>query len=203
MNESAKTPHKSLAHPEVAENGALPFRPWLVFVRILAIVAGAEVVALFVVSVFTRPTGVGETLIAAAVISLIGAPLIYWWVARDVTRRLTAHASLARTALEQELALKAYEDQLALREYAETVVASVPSGLATLSTDLLLVSVNRAFRDMFSLAETEAMGQPLEKVLPGVSPWRQPLRRSLRRARFLVHSLLPPATRARSRRAMP
>jgi diguanylate cyclase (GGDEF)-like protein/PAS domain S-box-containing protein len=172
MNWSTKTRNTSSANPEPAENGALPFRPWRVFVRILAIIAGAEVVASFVASVFNRPTGVGETLIGAAVIAIIGAPFIYLWVARDVTRRLTAHASLARTALEQELALKAYEGQLAFREYAETVVASVPSGLATLSTDLRLVSVNRAFRDMFSLAETEAVGQPLEKVLPGVNPWR-------------------------------
>ena len=172
MSESAKTHHKSSAHPDPAKNDALPFRPWRVFVRILAIIAGAEVVASFVASVFNRPTGVGEILIDAAVISLIGAPLMYFWVARDVTRRLTAHASLARTALEQELALKAYEGQLALREYAETVVANVPSGLALLSTDLRVVSTNRAFRDMFSLAETEAIGQPLEKVLPGVSPWR-------------------------------
>lgn len=172
MNESAETHHKSSAHPEVAENGTPPFRPWRVFVRILALIAGAELVASFAARTFNHPTGVGGILIDAAVIAVVGAPLIYFWVARDVMRRLTAPASPARTALEQELALRAYEGQLALREYAETVVASVPSGLATLSTDLRVVSVNRAFRDMFSLAETEAMGQPLEKVLPGVNPWR-------------------------------
>lgn len=172
MNRSAETRGKWSVSPYPAENGALPFRPWMVFARILAIIAGVELVESFAASVFNHPTGVGEILIDAAVIAVIGAPFMYFWVARDVTRRLTAHASLARTALEQDLALKAYEDQLALREYAETVVASVPSGLATLSTDLRVVSVNRAFRDMFSLAETEMRGQPLEKVLPGVSPWR-------------------------------
>ena len=157
-------------HAERAGGDPIPFRPLTIFVRILAIVAIAEVVGSVLVSLFELPTGV--SIVDVVVVSAISAPFLYLWVVRDVTRRLTAHAALAQTTLEQELALKAYEDQLALRDYAETVVASVPSGLVMLSTDLYVLSVNRAFREMFSMSDRDVLGQPLEKVLPGVNPWR-------------------------------
>jgi diguanylate cyclase (GGDEF)-like protein/PAS domain S-box-containing protein len=157
-------------HAERAGGDPILFRPLTIFVRILAIVAIAEVVGSVLVSLFELPTGV--SIVDVVVVSAISAPFLYLWVVRDVTRRLTAHAALAQTTLEQELALKAYEDQLALRDYAETVVASVPSGLVMLSTDLYVLSVNRAFREMFSMSDRDVLGQPLEKVLPGVNPWR-------------------------------
>ncbi|MBI3607071.1 MAG: MEKHLA domain-containing protein [Nitrospirae bacterium] len=163
-------PRDPSVHAERAGGDPIPFRPLTIFVRILAIVAIAEVVESVLDAVFDLPTGFG--IVDVVVISAISSPFIYLWVVRDVMRRFTAHAALAQTALKQELALKAYEDQLALKEYAETVVASVPSGLVTLSTDLYVLSVNRAFREMFSITDRDVLGQPLEKALPWVNPWR-------------------------------
>ena len=165
----APEPGDPSAHAGRGRSSAIAFRPLTIFVRVLAVVAIAEVVGSVLVSLFELPTGV--SIVNVVVVSAISAPFLYLWVVRDVTRRLTAHAALAQTALEQELALKAYEDQLALKDYAETVVASVPSGLVMLSTDLYVLSVNRAFREMFSMSDRDVLGQPLEKALPGVNPW--------------------------------
>ena len=166
MHDEGRPPTRATRNSE----DPIPFRPLTIFVRILAIVAIAEVVESVLDAVFDFPTGFG--IVDVVVISAISAPFVYFWVVRDVARRLTAHAALAQTALEQQLALKAYEDQLALKDYAETVVASVPSGLVMLSTDLYVLTVNRAFREMFSITDRDVVGQPLEKVLPGVNPWR-------------------------------
>ncbi|MBI3607195.1 MAG: hypothetical protein HY207_04425, partial [Nitrospirae bacterium] len=92
----------------------LPFRPLTIFLRILAIVALAELVASVVTEVFKLPEGI--SILDVIIVSAIGAPFVYLLVVRDVTLRFKAHSALAQTALKQELALKAYEEQLALKD---------------------------------------------------------------------------------------
>lgn len=141
-------------------------------VRILAVIAVSETVEASLNAVVEIDAWVGDILFDVLVMFTIAAPLLYFAAIRPLAQRFAAHAALAHTALEQGAALKASRERLALAEYAETVVASVPVGLAVLTTDLVVLSANRALRDMFSLTDRDLIGQPLEKVLPGVNPWR-------------------------------
>ncbi|MEO5657869.1 MAG: EAL domain-containing protein, partial [Nitrospiria bacterium] len=146
-----------------------------VLARLLAIMIAARLVESWVAPPLEAALGahgLAATLLELLILCTISAPFISLWVVRESTRRVAAQARLEHTALEQRLALKNYQEQLALADYAETVVASVPSGLVMLTPELLIRSVNRAFREMFGLDEASALGQPLEKILPGVSPWR-------------------------------
>jgi PAS domain S-box-containing protein len=138
----------------------------------LAVIAASETVEASLKSVVEIEAWLGDIVFDALVMFAIAAPLLYFAAIRPLAQRFAAHAALARTALEQEAALKASHERLALAEYAETVVASVPAGLAVLTTELVVVSANRALRDMFSLTDRDLIGQPLEKVLPGVNRWR-------------------------------
>jgi PAS domain S-box-containing protein len=52
-----------------------------------------------------------------------------------------------------------------LRSYAETIVASVPSGLIVLSGDLRILSANRAFLHGFGLRLDDVLGRRLEDTL--------------------------------------
>ena len=97
--------------------------------------------------------------------------------------RQQQRASLLRAQMEQERAI------FNLRGYAETIVASVPSGLLLLGADLRVLSVNRAFLDAFHLRRDDVLGRDLDLVvradglLPrarGAGHGRRPARRPLR-----------------------
>ena len=52
-----------------------------------------------------------------------------------------------------------------LKSYAEKIVASVPSGLLVLASDLRILSANRSFLESFSLRHNEVLGRRLEEVV--------------------------------------
>jgi diguanylate cyclase (GGDEF)-like protein/PAS domain S-box-containing protein len=54
----------------------------------------------------------------------------------------------------------------------DTVVASVPSALLMVSTDLIVRSVSQSFRELFGIGDRDVVGQPVEKVLPLSSVWK-------------------------------
>ncbi len=54
---------------------------------------------------------------------------------------------------------------LSLREYAELVFSAIPDGLAVLTADLTVISINRAFARRFELSEMDAHGQPLAMLI--------------------------------------
>src|SRR3990172_148153 len=147
---------------------------WLVlFLQILMIGAVAEVVESFVVEWIGLPVGGG--LAAAVGIVILGgimAPVLYFLITKDGVNRSSAHTMLAAKAREQEFALRACREQLALKSYAEMVVASVPSALLVLSTDLIVRSVSESFKDLFNVGDHDAVGKPVEKILPLVGTWK-------------------------------
>lgn len=150
---------------------------WLVlFLRILAIGAIAEVAESFIMSWFALPEGVTEHAVGVVLLGGVMAPLLYLWVVKDMVRRFAVQQQeeeiLAATAREQELTLQTYRAQLALQNYVETVVASVPSSLLVLSTDLIVRSVSQSFRELFGIGDRDVVGQPVEKVLPLVGVWK-------------------------------
>lgn len=54
---------------------------------------------------------------------------------------------------------------LSLREYAELVFSAIPDGLAVLTADLTVISINRAFARRFELSELDAHGRPLTALI--------------------------------------
>ena len=89
------------------------------FIRILAVVAGVEVVVMVLLGFLGLPEGPVKNLLDAVILSALSAPLLYLSVIRTTTRRLSEHAALARKNLEQEFAIKAYAEKLELKEAAE------------------------------------------------------------------------------------
>jgi len=89
------------------------------FFRILAVVAGVEVLVMVMFGFFYVPEGLAKNLLDALILSVVSAPLLYFLVIGPVTRELSEGAALARKNLEQELALKSYAEKLALKEAAE------------------------------------------------------------------------------------
>ena len=144
----------------------------VLFLRILAIGAVAEVGESLIMSVLALPESVTEHVVGVVLFGGVMAPLLYFRVVKNMVGRFAAHEGLAATVREQELTLKAHKEQLALKNYAELVVASVPSALLVLSTDLIVRSVSQSFKDLFGIGDREVVGQPVEKVLPIVGVWR-------------------------------
>lgn len=89
------------------------------FFRILAVVAGVEVLVMVLLGFLDVSEGFAKNLLDAVILSATSAPLLYLLVIRPVTRRLSEGAALARKNLEQELALASYAEKLALKEAAE------------------------------------------------------------------------------------
>ncbi len=147
-----------------------------VFLRVLAIGAVAEVSESLIMSAFGLPEGLTQHVVAALVLVSVMAPLLYFGVVKHLGKRGAAQQQerewLAATAREQAIAVRASEAQMALQTYAETVVASVPSALLMLSTDLVVRSVSQSFRELFSIGDRDVVGQPVEKVLPLSGAWK-------------------------------
>jgi diguanylate cyclase (GGDEF)-like protein/PAS domain S-box-containing protein len=168
MREVAKTHNQQPAPVKV--------RLLTLFLRVLAIGAVAEVAASLIMSAFAFADGVTKQVVATLVFGSAMAPLLYFWVVKDMGRRVAAQQQeqerLAATAREQALAARADQAQLALQTYVETVVASVPSALLMVSTDLIVRSVSQSFRELFSIGDRDVVGQPVEKVLPLSGVWK-------------------------------
>ena len=73
--------------------------------------------------------------------------------------RQQQRASLLQAQMEQERAI------FNLRGYAETIVASMPSGLLLLGADLRVLAVNPAFLDAFHLHQDDVLGRELDLVV--------------------------------------
>ena len=73
--------------------------------------------------------------------------------------RQSQRATLLREQIKQERAI------FNLKGYAEKIVASVPSGLLVLATDLRVLSANRSFLESFFLRREEALGRRLEDLV--------------------------------------
>ncbi|MBI3607070.1 MAG: MEKHLA domain-containing protein [Nitrospirae bacterium] len=147
-----------------------------VFLRILAIGAVADVVASLIAELLGLSPGGMKDVVGILIFSGVMAPLLYVWVGKDMVRRFAAQQQQQQQQQQEMLAATArerdYRAQLALQNYVETVVASVPSSLLVLSTDLIVRSVSLSFRDLFGIGDRDVVGQPVEKVLPLVGVWK-------------------------------
>ncbi len=98
-------------------------------------------------------------------------PEIWLRLGGDHHRFLSALQSLLKIVLlDMGLAMETYiaADRraiLSLREYAELVFSAIPDGLAVLTADFTIISINRAFADRFGLREQDAHGRPLTALI--------------------------------------
>ena len=53
------------------------------------------------------------------------------------------------------------------RRYYQEIVASIPVGLLVLSSDLAIISANRAIRKIFALRSGDSLRGRLDSLLPG------------------------------------
>ncbi len=166
-----KSPHDQKARPAESRPSANVFL-LTVLLRILAIGAVAEVVESFVMESLGLPEGGVAQVVGILLLSAVMMPLLYVWVVKDAVTRFAVHERLTVATREQETALQAYRKQLALKNHAEMLVASIPAALLVLSTDLIVHSVNESFKDLFDIGDHDAIGQPVEKVLPLVGTWK-------------------------------
>jgi PAS domain S-box-containing protein len=90
----------------------------------------------------------------------------------------TFQALIKIVLFDMGLALETYifSDQQAivtLKNYAEQILDSLPVGVAILSPDMSLISVNRSFKALFQLQDADLTGIPLGSLLPvaGLSEW--------------------------------
>jgi diguanylate cyclase (GGDEF)-like protein/PAS domain S-box-containing protein len=147
-----------------------------VCLRVLAIGAVAHAVDSLIMSGLALPEGLTEKVVAAVVFGVVMAPLLYFGVVKAISRRVAAqqheHERLAAATREQVLAARADRAQVALQAYVDTVVASVPSALLMVSTDLIVRSVSQSFRELFGIGDRDVVGQPVEKVLPLSGVWK-------------------------------
>src|SRR5574341_1204293 len=164
--------------PEASHEPPAPAdtRTRIFFLRVLAIGAVAQVAESLLMSALELPGGVTERVVAALLFVAIMAPLLHFGVVKHIARSGAAQRQerdrLAAAAREQAIAVKANEAEMALQTYVETVVASVPSAMLLVSTDLIVRSVSQSFRDLFNIGDRDAIGQPVEKVLPLSGVWK-------------------------------
>ncbi len=85
--------------------------------------------------------------------------------------RLAAIQSLLKIVLlDMGLAIDTYIEAdrrsiLALKEYAELVFSAIPDGLVVLTSDLTVISANRAFLERFGVDAAELHGRPLSDFI--------------------------------------
>lgn len=153
--------------PEAARDGAI--KPYVLFLNILLIIAVAEFLVMVLLSVLEIEEGVTQFMTDSLVLSVLSAPFLYYWVVRVVSRNIRTEARLKQEAVERELINTALMEKIALKQHSEDIIQSVPSGIAVVSKEHMVVSTNHSFHRILMKDENrgEVLGRPVEDVLPG------------------------------------
>ena len=105
-----------------------------------------------------------------------GAVLVF----RDVTERSEIETGLEKTRIQLEI-IKKSEDEA--REYSESIINTIREPLIALDQDLRVVSVSRAFYEVFKVKPEETVGQLIYDL--GNKQWNIP------KLRELLENILP------------
>ncbi|MGE4356338.1 MAG: EAL domain-containing protein, partial [Halothiobacillus sp.] len=98
-------------------------------------------------------------------------PNLWQHLGSDPGRFLSTLQSLLKIVLfDMGLAMDTYvhadrQAILSLREYSELVFSAIPDGLAVLTADFTIISINRAFAQRFELNELDAHSRPLAALI--------------------------------------
>lgn len=145
-------------------NTGRTLNPFLLFLKILSIIAVCEFMVMLLLSFLDISEWVLEFLADSLMLSLLSAPFLYYWVVVVVSRRIQNEARLSQEALERELVNKALHEKIALKQYAEDIVKSVPSGIIVVAKDQSVLSANPSSRRV--LGREVVPGMDLKDAVP-------------------------------------
>lgn len=153
---------------EEARDGEV--KPYVLFFKVLLIIAGAEFLVMVLLAALDIEEGVIQFLIDSLLLSVLSAPFLYYWVVRVVSRSIRTEARLKQEAVESELINNALMEKIALKQHSEDIIKSVPSGIVVVSKEHRVLSANNSFYRILKRDESkdEVRGRPIEDVLPGM-----------------------------------
>lgn len=153
--------------PEDARDGEV--KPYVLFFKILFIIAGAEFLVMILLAALDIEEGVIQFITDSLVLSVLSAPFLYYLVVRVVSRSIRTEARLKQEAVESELINNALMEKVALKQHSEDIIKSVPSGIVVVSKEHLVLSANDSFYRILNKGENkdEVLGRRIEDVLPG------------------------------------
>ena len=145
-------------------SGGHMLNPYVLFSKILSIIAVCEFLVMILLSFLDIKEGVLEFLADSLMLSLLSAPFLYYWVVIVVSRRVQSEARLNQEALERELVNKALTEKIALKQYSEDIIKSVLSSIIVVSRDQTVLSANPSSRRILN---TEVvLGRKIDEFVP-------------------------------------
>jgi len=150
---------------QTKNSNSLKGKPYLSFITFIGVIFIAEFFVMLVLKYLNVEETMLEFLGDSIMLSIISAPFLYLLVIRVFVRRIEAESEKARAAMENELKTRAYAEKMALKSYADNIVQSMPSGLLSISSDLVISSANASFCRIFSLT-TNPTGMPVSEMPP-------------------------------------
>jgi len=148
---------------QAKNSDSLSGRPYVSFITFIGVIFIAEFFVMLILKYLNVEETALEFLGDSILLSIISAPFLYLLVIRVFVKRIEAESEKARTAMENEIKTRAYAEKMALKAYADNIVQSVPSGLLSISSDLVVSSANPSFCRMFSL-QANPTGTPIAEV---------------------------------------
>jgi len=122
--------------------GGRILNPYVIFFKLLSIIAVGEFLVMVLLSVLNIREWVFEFLADSLMLSVLSAPFLYYWVVNVVSKGIQTEARLNQEARECELVNRALVEKVALKQYSEDIVKSVPSCIIVVSRDLAVLSAN-------------------------------------------------------------
>ncbi|MBI5343626.1 MAG: PAS domain S-box protein [Deltaproteobacteria bacterium] len=92
---------------------------YALFLRILLIAAGAELLAMGILYVAGIPEGALNTFLDALMLTVFSAPFLYFFVVKEMAKRLSEREVLIRTISDQRAAIDAYSEEMEKKESEE------------------------------------------------------------------------------------
>jgi predicted signal transduction protein with EAL and GGDEF domain len=138
--------------------------PYILFLRILSIVAVCEFLVMVLLSALDITEGVVEFLADSLMLSVLSAPFLYYWVVIVVSKSIQSEARLNQEARERELVNRALTEKIALKQYSEDIVKSVPSSIIVVSRDQVVLSANPSSRRVLDM--DAVLGKRISELFP-------------------------------------
>ncbi|MDP2089331.1 MAG: PAS domain S-box protein [Flavobacteriaceae bacterium] len=122
--------------------------------RILGIFLVAEVLVMFIISLIGMSHGIWEYLVDAALLTIFCAPLVYWWVVKDLTQHLVNEVSVAQA-----------EAQTNEHRY-QNLINTAPDIVYTLAAgDSIITLLNPAFEAVTGWSHNEWIGKTFKTLV--------------------------------------
>ncbi|MEW6406984.1 MAG: PAS domain S-box protein, partial [Chloroflexota bacterium] len=129
-------------------------KPSTLFLRSLGIFGTVDILVMFILSFLHIPTGIWEYLLDALLLTILSAPIAYFWIVKGMTRHLVREMTVAQT-------------EARAQEQRYRVLAEVaPDVIYTLAAeDGTITSLNPAFEKLTGLSSDDWIGKPFHGLV--------------------------------------